>query len=691
MRKVGFSAFFLLVLVLCEKQTRADAEEDNRAISSCSSFLSHEEINERLGQWAEDFSEIARVFSVGASVEQRQILALRISADPDVESEEPEIRIVGATHGNECISASLVLELIDWVLTGYGDDAFASDLVDGTEMVFIPLVNPDGYSSEPAGRYNSHGVDLNRNFGFGWIQGYQNGGSRPFTEPETIGMRELGQENNFALGLSYHTVIAIISGPWNYRPGNMEVDGDVFQAMSDAYAAGNPGYSPVPGFDWGSTNGDQNDWALGSLGTLDWTIEMRSDTDMEWDIHLAGFKNFLAYAFVGIDGVVTDADTGAPVFARIETDPEGVPVFTDKSAGDYHRVLMPGGTYDLTAFAQGYEPLTIEDVTVPDGGVTTVDFALEPLFQDAGMDGGADAGVYFESAAFAVAEMRMPQVINPNTAYNNQTWAFYTLGPPDGKYYSMSVNGSITLDMGEATWIGDVEGVDFDVISGTGSDDPVTVSVCYDQDGPFREVAAGSGDLEVDISQSGYAAVRYVRLESGGAEGFYTETPGYDLDAVVNRVPVPNPDVDVDTDTDSDVDMDADNDNDIDSDTDSDSDSDTDTDTDTETDADAGTDIDTDTDTDTDMDTDSDIDTDTGGDTDGDSDTGSETDTGSGADTDIDTDSDTSTDIDTETGQDNSENGSGRGCGCAQTGKGDSEFFKGSALGAKLLWLIIKD
>jgi hypothetical protein len=581
------AAISAAVAFLGAVQARAETEGDDRALTSCEDFISHEDLGADLAQYAEDYPEIARVFSIGSSVEGRQIWALKVSADPDVESAEPEIRIVGATHGNECISASVVLEFIDWVLTGYGNDDFASDLADGTEIVFVPLLNPDGYSSEPAGRYNSNGIDLNRNYGFGWIKGFQNGGAQPFTEPETAGMRSLSQENNFTLGLSYHTVIAIISGPWNYRPGNMEADEDVFQAMSDAYAADDPlagtasAYYPVPGFDWGSTNGDQNDWALGTLGTLDWTVEMRSDTEMEWEFHLSGFKHFLAYAFVGIDGVVTDADTGEPVFARIETDPEGVPVFTDKDVGDYHRILLPGGTYNVTAYAQGYEPLTAEDVTVPDGGAATVDFALEPCDLDAGAD--------LATSAFAITEMRTNQVINPNIEYLNQTWAFWALGPPDGRFYSMSANGSITLDMGETTWIGDIEGADFDVISGTGSDDPVTVSIGYDQDGPFEEVASGTGDLEADISGSGFPAARYVRLESGGTEGFYTETPGYDLDAVVNRAPQPGPDVDVDADTDSDAD----------------SDSDSDTDSDTDTDVDADTDTDTDIDTDSDMDTDS--------------------------------------------------------------------------------------
>ena len=174
--------------------------------------------------------------------------------------------------------------------------------------------------------------------------------------------------------------------------------------MSDAYVAEDPladtssAYVGVPGYQWGSTNGDQNDWSQGTMGILDWTIELRSDTVWEWDFHLAGFKNFVAYAFIGLEGLVTDAETGTPLHARLETDPRGTHFFTDPQVGDYHRVISPG-TYAITAYAQGYKARTQSNVVISEGTLVTVDFALSRIAQGA------------PRYAFALAEMRMPGVI----------------------------------------------------------------------------------------------------------------------------------------------------------------------------------------------------------------------------------------------------------------------------------------
>jgi hypothetical protein len=94
-------------------------------------------------------------------------------------------------------------------------------------------------------------------------------------------------------------------------------------------------------------------------------------------------------------------------------------------------------------------------------------------------------------------------------------------------------------------------------------------------------VVTGSGDLEVDISDSGVEKTRYVRLVSADQdEDFYAEHPGYDLDAISGYV-IPDIDTDTETDTaDDDDDSDDDDDDNDSSDDDDDNDSDTDTDND---------------------------------------------------------------------------------------------------------------
>ena len=96
---------------------------------------------------------------------------------------------------------------------------------------------------------------------------------------------------------------------------------------------------------------------------------------MERSIHSSGLESFLAFVFTGIKGTITDAQSGDPIGARIQIEPEGAPVFTDPQVGDYHRIALPG-VYTITAFAPGYTPKTVRDIAVPSYGHATVDIAL---------------------------------------------------------------------------------------------------------------------------------------------------------------------------------------------------------------------------------------------------------------------------------------------------------------------------
>jgi hypothetical protein len=81
-------------------------------------------------------------------------------------------------------------------------------------------------------------------------------------------------------------------------------------------------------------------------------------------------------ALKGIRGIITDAVTHAPLKARIDVlGISGTPVFSDSTAGDYHRLLIPG-TYTLVVNAQGYSADTIRSVPVTDAPATRVDIAL---------------------------------------------------------------------------------------------------------------------------------------------------------------------------------------------------------------------------------------------------------------------------------------------------------------------------
>ncbi len=509
-----------------------------RSLASCADFPSVEEIGATFLEMESEHPDIAKRVVIGTSVEGRPLYGIRLSAEPEEETAEPEARIIGGMHGNECMGVQLCLLAAEWLVDGYGDDAFTTRLIDNAETVIIPLMNPDGYSAEDASRYNANRVDLNRNLYFAWV----GEGAGPFSEPETRALRDFSEDNAFTLGISYHTVSKYVNAPWNYSPHHPP-DEALIESIGEAYA-GDSAYDVVFGWDWYNIQGDVNDWSLGTTGTFDWTLELMSDTDSQWGINRDGLLGFLSFLFQGVKGIVTDAETGEPLAARISIAPKGAPIFTDKDVGDYHRLLLPG-TYDITAYAEGYAPRTVSGVSVREDAVSEANFAL---YRD------PSAAHY----GFKVQGMSLPHPIATDTyktadAYPNRTMVWDALGAPDGRPYSLSaypsaaaevdVNtlkgppgavGSITLDMGEHSQVSDREGADLRIVSATSSDDAATVAVSDNPDGPFVVAATSSGTFDVDIHETGFAAIRYVRVVDLNDGDFDDAFSGYDLDTVIN-------------------------------------------------------------------------------------------------------------------------------------------------------------
>jgi len=499
------------------------------SLGSCADFRSYDEIRSRLTELATERPDLARVETIGKSVEGRDILGLVVSRNPGIEEDEPEVRIVSSFHGDECLAMEIAMRLAEELVEGYGTSPGIKDIVDRIETWIFPLANPDGYAAAQASRLNSRGIDLNRNFGFMWIRSPSTGsGQDPFSEPETRAFWQNGLENHFALGLTYHTVANYVNAVWNYTPV-LPRDSAEIEAVGLDYK-GLSTYEFVFGWHWYAIYGDITDWSYGTAGTLDYTIECQSDTDVEgqWTLHEQSLRAFLSWANRGIRGLVTDRTMGKPMSARIRVDGYGEPVFTDPVVGDFHKVLLPG-TYTVRAEANGYRSSVRQGITVGDGDAAVLDIALEP---------DPERGNY----AFQVVMTTIPQEIT-NPDYPNLSVPSDALGPPDGIGYSMSPKGMIVLDLGEAAPAVDEEGPDITVVSSTESQDPCEVYLSVEGQG-WQKAAAGSGDIEVDLASLGLKSARYVLLVDTGSGPMDDAEAGYDLDAVVNLHPYTKPEAD---------------------------------------------------------------------------------------------------------------------------------------------------
>ena len=236
---------------------------------------------------------IARMDTIGVSIEGRLILGVKISDNVQTNETEPEVLIVGCHHARELMSVELPLYVMRRLLDGYGTDPVLTNLVDTREIWIVPIVNPDGYvyvqnhtngsadnwwrKNRRANADGSFGVDLNRNYGFNW--GYDNVGSSPtpssdvyrgagpFSEPETVALRNFIAAHSFTVSMSFHSYGQLFLFPWGFAAVNTP-DHPIFQALGDSvalqngYRSGNPANDAIY-----ITNGDMDDWAYGDVST----------------------------------------------------------------------------------------------------------------------------------------------------------------------------------------------------------------------------------------------------------------------------------------------------------------------------------------------------------------------------------------------------------------------------------------
>ncbi|HSP07792.1 MAG TPA: M14 family zinc carboxypeptidase, partial [Acidobacteriota bacterium] len=236
---------------------------------------------------------ITRLYDIGDVVSGNyDIIAIEVSKNPDVDENEPKIRIYGNIHGDEKSALMVPCDVLDWILNNYPSDPAAAMLVDHAELWFIPMGNPDGNAANS--RYNGHGIDLNRNF---WgPNGNEDPPGDPFSEPETQAIRDLTEVmgKRFTASISFHAGAIVFNSVYNYT-STATTDEPIFFSsrtggpnggampspfgLAQAYENGctTQGFWYTNGADWYITRGDTNDWSYAKWSDLDTTLEVTLD------------------------------------------------------------------------------------------------------------------------------------------------------------------------------------------------------------------------------------------------------------------------------------------------------------------------------------------------------------------------------------------------------------------------------
>jgi hypothetical protein len=244
---------------------------------------------------------------IGRSVEGRPIEAY-IYGQGDT-----HLLFVGGIHGGyEWNSVSLAYAFMDY-MEEHPEIIIPRIIPENITIAVIPSLNPDGVykvvgkegrfsvndapedtDSTGIGRFNSHAVDLNRNFDCKWQAestwrgNTVSAGKGAFSEPESQALRDFVLEYKPSAVVFWHSQAGAVYAS-ECEDGILPITRDIMNEYADAAK-----YQAVDSFDAYEITGDAEGW-LASIGVPAITVELSTHETIEWEQNLAGVRAVLRY------------------------------------------------------------------------------------------------------------------------------------------------------------------------------------------------------------------------------------------------------------------------------------------------------------------------------------------------------------------------------------------------------------
>jgi|TARA_R110002020_G_scaffold4110_1_gene18225 hypothetical protein len=232
-------------------------------LGSMGGFYTFAEVEAKLDEMRTDFPNlITAKESIGTTVEGRDIWMVKISDNPDIDEPEPAAHFDALHHAREPLSMATTINFMFYLLENYDTDAYVRFLVDNREIYFVPVVNPDGYVfneiTDPDGgglwRKNRFpnaggcfGVDLNRNYGFGYATNNECSSPNPcsgvyrgteaFSEEESKAIRDLLAVTGARTAFSTHSTAGTYLMPYGFNATPPAFD--IYSEWASAFLAEN--------------------------------------------------------------------------------------------------------------------------------------------------------------------------------------------------------------------------------------------------------------------------------------------------------------------------------------------------------------------------------------------------------------------------------------------------------------------
>lgn len=247
-------------------------------------YPSFEENEKKLKELAKSYSHIAKLFSIGKSVEGRDLYVMKISKEVELDRVLPEFKYISSMHGDEITGRELTILFIEELLSSYGKDSELTNLIDNTEIFIMPSMNPDG--SQKKRRSNANYVDLNRNFP-DWFRRDPNTIDK--REPETIAVMNFQKERHFSLSANFHGGTLVANYPWDNAYERHPLDSLLIE-MALAYSSRNIPMKENREFKDGITNG--SDWYKVAGGMQDWSSIFYNDLQLTLEVSHIKYPSF---------------------------------------------------------------------------------------------------------------------------------------------------------------------------------------------------------------------------------------------------------------------------------------------------------------------------------------------------------------------------------------------------------------
>lgn len=496
-------------------------------------YPTYEAYEAMMAQFETNFPSMCKIYNIKTLASGRKLLFARLNSNLSATTPRAQFMYTSTMHGDETTGYVLMLRLIDYLLNNYGTNPKVTYLMDNLDIWICPNENPDGtykggnHTVNGATRSNAAGFDLNRNYP-NPVDGTNPTGAH---QPETIAMMNFSDTMNFVMSANMHGGIECVNYPWDSWLSSQRLHADDlwWQLVSHEYADTARFYSPsgymnpsgssffngvTHGGDWYVVYGGRQDFMGYYRNIREVTLEL-SNTKLlppaqlpaHWDYNYRSFLNYMQRALIGLKGLVTDAETGEPLKAKVfinsyDIEEDNSYVYSSESFGNYYRPLKPG-TYSITFSAEGYGPQTFAGVAIQSMQTTELNVQLQSGF----------------FANFSADITRIPQGGNVN--FVNQSY-----GSPTGWNWQFEGGSPATSNLENPSMIQYNQSGLFDV--------SLTISKEGQQDNTFTrsdyiQVLPVTSGLAHNMSNAVVASCSGTFYDSGGASGSYQNNENYTM------------------------------------------------------------------------------------------------------------------------------------------------------------------